>query len=388
MSTDNLYPFLLSEQTNKPKYDEEALNQRLIHHLKLLRFRQPLHEDLQAVLDARARLKVERGLTDREAADVYPMPPLFVRDVSLGPAEVRRIQKRATCLARGRTVPVNPFGNLRPEEAQKLKSVQDGVPAVLPGDEHWADTVAAALHAEMPWMWRATEHAWHALRRAAHRGGPIVLRPTLLNGPFGIGKSVWARRLADQLAMPSVEIDATKSAAGFALTGLERGWSSAQPGRPLETILQRRRINPLCIVDEVCKAGAVTSSKGSRHAFSDALLSLLEPATAKRWECPTYRLPFDMSYISWMLTANQTATIAPAVLNRCQVIELPDVTTDDLVGFARRQGLKMGLSDAAIDAVAEALLRGPKAARRRFSLRDALRLLERAETLQHKPMLQ
>ena len=126
MSTDDLYPFLRTQQVRKPKYDEDALKERFIHHLKLLRFKQPSHEDLQAVLDARATLKIERGLTDREAADVYPMPPLFVRDVSLGPAEVRRIQKRVTCLARGQTVPVNPFGDLRPEEAHKLKSVQDG----------------------------------------------------------------------------------------------------------------------------------------------------------------------------------------------------------------------------------------------------------------------
>lgn len=387
MSSQDLFPFLLVEQTTTPRHDEQVLSDRFARHLKKLRFTQPSVDALRSVLDARAESIHRHGFTESAAANIHPMPPLSADDVDLTPMDMHKIRERARRIAQAKTAPVDPLANLRKEEAQRLRPIQDGLPALLPGDAHWADTIAADLHDEMPWMGPATEHAWHGLRRAARLGGPIVLRPAILNGPWGIGKSVWARRLAAHLSMPMVEIDATKSAAGFALTGLERGWGSAQPGRPLEMIVQRGLINPLCVVDEVCKAGAVHGTKGGRFSFSDALLSLLEPATARHWECPTYRLPFDMSRISWVLTSNEIAQIAPAVLNRCQIINLPDVTADDLVRFARRRGPAMGLDTPATDAVVEALLWGPKAAGRRFSLRDVTRLLERAVTLQHKPMV-
>jgi ATP-dependent Lon protease len=103
-------------------------------------------------------------------------------------------------------------------------------------------------------MGPATEAAWHALRRSVHRGDDgLHLLPLILNGPAGIGKSVWARRLAEMCAVPSCVIEVGSGSAGFRIAGLERGWSSAGPGRPLETILQARIANPILIVDDICK---------------------------------------------------------------------------------------------------------------------------------------
>ncbi|MFD1807965.1 hypothetical protein ACFSHQ_06695 [Gemmobacter lanyuensis] len=99
-------------------------------------------------------------------------------------------------------------------------------------DEHWADEVAAAIHDDMPWMAKASEYVWHGLRRAAQRQEAISFRPLILNGPAGIGKSVWARSLAKALELPMADIDASKGGAGFSLVGVERGWSTAQAGRP------------------------------------------------------------------------------------------------------------------------------------------------------------
>ncbi len=384
MSTAHLYPFLL---TVRPRYDETELVARFTKHLKALRYVDPTKEDILQVLADREALQISRGLTVRAAAALIPFPATMPDGIHLRSEDKARIKRRARCLAWGEKGSVDAFCNLKKEEADRLKPIEAGLPAVLPGNEHWADEIAAHLHDEMPWMGRATEHAWHALRRSARLGEPIRLRPFILNGPWGIGKSAWARRLSERLGTPSVEIDASKGGAGFALVGVERGWGTAQPGRPVEVILEHRVINPICIIDEICKAKAMTSNKGTRHNFSDALLSLLEPETAGHWECPNFRLSFDMSRISWILTSNLVGTIPPAVLSRCQVIELPDLAPNDLVHFARRQGSAMGLSQPSIDAVMEAAVRGPALARRRFSLRDITRLLERAETLQSKPLL-
>jgi hypothetical protein len=87
------------------------------------------------------------------------------------------------------------------------------------------------------------------------------------------------------------------------------------------------------------------------------------------------------------MTSNTTDTIPEAVLTRAQLIELPDITLDDLIGFARRRGEEMGLGETAIEATIEALERGPAVTRRRFSLRDVNRLLARADVLENKPIL-
>lgn len=152
--------------------------------------------------------------------------------------------------------------------------------AITAPSEHWADEVAAALHAEMPWMGRATECAWHDLRRAATRGTPIKIAPLLINGPPGIGKSAWTRTLADRIGLPMGQSDAGAGSAGFDVVGVERGWGSAQPGRPVNLLLDHRIANPIFVVDEICKAGVETSTKGRAFSLTEAMLGLMEPGTA------------------------------------------------------------------------------------------------------------
>ncbi len=74
-------------------------------------------------------------------------------------------------------------------------------------------------------MGPATHVAWHGLRRLA-RSGDVGLRlpPLVLNGPAEIGKSVWARRLAELCALPACVVDVGSGSAGFRIAGLERGY--------------------------------------------------------------------------------------------------------------------------------------------------------------------
>lgn len=210
----------------------------------------------------------------------------------------RRIVERASKLQKARFAAAG-LSHLKKEEYERLEPLLAGMQIVMPKGADWADQIAANLHEEMPWMAPATEHVWHALRLAAQRGEPVTLRPVLLNGPPGIGKSVWARALAAALSLHYVDIDASKGGAGMSLVGVERGWGTALPGRPIDLMLSKRIANPLIIVDEICKSRSATSTRGAVFVFADALLSLLEPATAKKWECPYFRVRFDMSYISW-----------------------------------------------------------------------------------------
>lgn len=299
----------------------------------------------------------------------------------------RKIRRRAVRLAELQAMAAG-ITHLKKEELARLAPVTTGVDLVMVGSEHQADEIAAALHAAMPWMAPATEHAWHALRRAVCRGEAICMRPIILNGPPGIGKSVWARRLARHLSLPCVDIDASKGGAGFALVGVERGWGSALPGRPLDLILTRRIGNPVVVIDEICKAKIANSDRGSTHSFADALLSLIEPATAAEWECGFFRLRFDMSRILWIMTANQVERAPEPVRSRCQIIRLSDITPEQMADFAILEGKRLGLSEAGIAAVVDAIGIAPRLLGRRLSLRDVIRMLERGEALEARPRLQ
>ncbi len=217
--------------------------------------------------------------------------------VELSWEDRKRINSCAGKIA-GRRKEASGLAHLTTQEIQRLKPLMTGVRLVAPETVHWVDEVVSALHEEMPWMAPATQEVWYALRYSATNGDPIRLPPLLLSGSPGIGKSVWARRLSELLHIPRCEIDASIGGVGFSVTGVERGWSSAQPGRPLETILQHQVGNPLVVVDEICKSQSATTEKGANHSFADSLLNLLEPATSVAWACPFFRTRIDMSHIS------------------------------------------------------------------------------------------
>jgi len=65
------------------------------------------------------------------------------------------------------------------------------------------------------------------------------------------------------------------------------------------------RCKPRSCRGEVEKAGKASSIKGHTFGLAEALLPLLEPMTAKRWNCPYYQVKFDMSWVAWVLTSNK-----------------------------------------------------------------------------------
>lgn len=210
-----------------------------------------------------------------------------------------------------------------------------------------ADAALAALAQEMPnfgsAVGRVADHLCLARRLSP---SPVLhLPPLLLVGPPGIGKTRFARRLAELLGVPFAWKGLAGSSDNRDLAGTSRGWSSAQPSWPVTQLVQLGVANPLLLLDEVDKAGG-SERNGRAH---DTMLSLLEPGTARRHEDECLGGPIDLSAISWILTANTVSGLPGPLRSRLAVVEcgppLPHQVAALVAGMLRDIADGYGLPD-------------------------------------------
>ncbi|MCR9073582.1 MAG: ATP-binding protein [Alphaproteobacteria bacterium] len=250
-----------------------------------------------------------------------------------------------------------PVYRLKEGDRALVEAATGELPLLGPTDVDGVDTLWSGIHAGAPWLQEASVEAWRAMRHEVGEGRGAWCPPLLLTGPPGTGKTTLGRMLAAALGAPLVEVDAGSGTAAFQLAGVEKGWGSSEPGLLVEHILRARVANPVLIVNELCRAGSgLSSSQGSRTSLSDALLALLDRGSCRRWRCPALRVDFDLSRVTWFLTANRSDTIDPALLSRVRTVQVPKPTPAQVAVLVRRQlgDLDEDLVDHAADVIAEA----------------------------------
>ncbi|WJS83918.1 AAA family ATPase [Paracoccus sp. TOH] len=355
-----------------PKEDRIELETRFMRHLRKLRCRR-IPPDLPAPPD---EIDAPGEIPDTDLMGI----------IRFSDDDEARIKRRVNRIIERRKA-ASGLEHLKRDDRERLEVLKDGARLVQISSEHRADEIAAGLHGDMSWMAPATEVVWRAMRRSVREGWPgLRVPPLLLDGPPGIGKSHWARRLGQLLSTTTSVIEATGENASFGIVGSQRGWGGSHPGRLIETILQSRIANPVMVVDEVEKAGRATSTNGHAFGLAEALLPLLEPLTARRWSCPYYQVKFDMSWVIWVLTSNDYRLLPEPLLSRCPPIRLRHLTLAELQAFVRREGAKRNLSETSIEAICE-ILSHPSLRQHRPSLRVAARMLQRAADLEQGPTL-
>src|SRR5260221_326108 len=153
----------------------------------------------------------------------------------------------------------------------------------------------------------------------------IVLRPLLLVGVPGGGKSRFARRLGEVLGLSVWREDASR-ADGAVFGGTDRRWHSADPCHTFLAIAAGKIANPLVLIDELEKAG----TRSDYGRLWDCLLGFAEPETSARYPDPALQTNLDLSQVSYVATANTLDPLPSPIRDRFRVVTFPKPGADDL----------------------------------------------------------
>jgi ATP-dependent Lon protease len=153
----------------------------------------------------------------------------------------------------------------------------------------------------------------------------IRLRPLLLIGDPGGGKSRFARRLGETLGISVWRTDASRSD-GAVFAGTDRRWHSAEPCHPLLAVAQGKIACPMVLLDELEKA----ATRSDYGRLWDCLLGFLEPETNCRYPDPALQVTLDLSQISYVATANSLDPLPSPIRDRFRVVAFPKPNAGDL----------------------------------------------------------
>ncbi len=246
------------------------------------------------------------------------------------------------------------------EQAQRELKRLDIIPAASP--EHSVIVTYLETLAELPWSKLSEDHddlkaagdildrdhyglekvkqrllEFLAVRKLNPEGrGPILC----LLGPPGVGKTSLGRSIAEALGREFARISVGGLRDESEIRGHRRTYIGSMPGRLIQEIRRVGTRNPVIMLDEVDKIGA-----DFRGDPASALLEVLDPQQNSTFVDRYLDVPFDLSQVIFIATANTIYPVPGPLRDRMEVIHLPGYTTEEKVQIAAKYLVKRQLKE-------------------------------------------